>query len=128
MSSPTPPQKKRKELPTELRMLLAFVLMGIILIATPLVYRKLGFVAPVQPAKKIAPPAVTKTGPENAITAVPPASEPEPRKASGANSSSGAASAAKEQEYVVDTQLYHVVFSNRGAVVKSWTLKKFKDR
>ena len=28
---------------------------------------------------------------------------------------------------MLDTALYHVVFSNRGATVKSWTLKKFKD-
>ena len=27
----------------------------------------------------------------------------------------------------VDTDLYHIVFSNRGAVVKSWVLKKYQD-
>ncbi len=27
----------------------------------------------------------------------------------------------------VDTELYHIVFTNRGAVVKSWVLKKYKD-
>ena len=27
----------------------------------------------------------------------------------------------------VDTDLYHVVFTNRGAVVKSWVLKKYSD-
>src|SRR5947209_7340347 len=109
MSSPTPPKKKFKELPTEIRMLVAFVLMGIILIATPLVYRKLGFVAPVQPTKKIAPPPAVKTSSESAAAAVPPASEPDTRKASGVISAPGAAAAAKEQEYVVDTQLYHVI-------------------
>ena len=38
-----------------------------------------------------------------------------------------AVSAASEQNSTLDTGLYHVVFSNRGAVVKSWTLKNFKD-
>ena len=28
---------------------------------------------------------------------------------------------------MLETPFYHVVFSNRGATVKSWTLKKFKD-
>jgi YidC/Oxa1 family membrane protein insertase len=38
-----------------------------------------------------------------------------------------AVSAASAQEYTLDTELYHVVFTNRGGVVKSWTLKKFTD-
>ncbi|MEE8177310.1 MAG: membrane protein insertase YidC [Acidobacteriota bacterium] len=32
-----------------------------------------------------------------------------------------------EQEITVETDLYHVVFSTRGAVVKSWTLKDYLD-
>ncbi len=32
-----------------------------------------------------------------------------------------------EETIVVDTDLYHVVFSNRGAVVRSWVLKAYKD-
>ena len=39
----------------------------------------------------------------------------------------GAVTAASAQDYTLDTDLYHVVFTNRGATVKSWTLKKFKD-
>jgi YidC/Oxa1 family membrane protein insertase len=31
-----------------------------------------------------------------------------------------------EQETVVDTDLYHITFTNRGAQAKSWVLKKFK--
>ena len=46
MSSPTPPKKDAKELPNELRMVLAFVLMGLILVATPYVYKQLGIVTP----------------------------------------------------------------------------------
>ena len=39
----------------------------------------------------------------------------------------GAISAPAESEWTVDTALYRIVFSNRGAVVKSWTLRNFKD-
>ena len=46
MSSPTPPDKQPKELSNELRMVLAFVLMGLILVGTPYVYKKLGIVTP----------------------------------------------------------------------------------
>lgn len=33
----------------------------------------------------------------------------------------------QERSYVVESDLYRVEFSNRGAVVKSWQLKKYKD-
>ena len=32
-----------------------------------------------------------------------------------------------ESDYNIDTALYHIVFTNRGGVVKSWVLKKFQD-
>jgi YidC/Oxa1 family membrane protein insertase len=35
--------------------------------------------------------------------------------------------AAAETETVLDNDYYHVVLTNRGAVAKSWVLKKFKD-
>ena len=131
MSSPTPPKKNRYELPNEARMLIAFVLMGLILLATPYVYRKLGL-APAeadpktQTAKKS--PAPKAAAEQSVATAggAPIVSSATP----GADTSTpvpGAVSAASEQDQVLDTSLYHVVFSNRGATVKSWTLKKFQD-
>ena len=39
----------------------------------------------------------------------------------------GEVKAESEQTVTVDTQRYHVVFSNRGAVVRNWILKDFKD-
>ena len=38
-----------------------------------------------------------------------------------------AVEAAGESETVVENELYRIVFSNRGALVKSWVLKKYKD-
>src|SRR3984885_15103536 len=46
MSSPTPPKKESKELSNEVRMVIAFVLMGLILVVTPWAYRKLGITPP----------------------------------------------------------------------------------
>ena len=36
-------------------------------------------------------------------------------------------SASAETETAIDTSLYHVIFTNRGGVVKSWVLKKYRD-
>ena len=127
-NSPTgPPDKNRtKELSNEVRMLIAFALMGAILLATPFVYRKLGVAPPPTDAKT---QAAQKTNPDQAIataggapitSSAAPAPEPSEPLA-------GAISAGNEQEQVIDTDLYHVVFSNRGATVKSWTLKKFTN-
>src|SRR5436190_8106722 len=35
--------------------------------------------------------------------------------------------AATESEVVIENELYRITFSNRGALVKSWVLKKFND-
>ncbi len=47
--------------------------------------------------------------------------------ASSVAQSAETAVATSEATYAIDTKLYHVVFSNRGAVVKSWTLRNVKD-
>lgn len=102
--------------------------MGLILLATPYVYRMLGI--------STAPPAGANTAATTTKPPVQPKAPAPPPTAAGtpmaASSSSGAAApetvaAASEQEQAIDTPRYHVVFSNRGAVVKSWTLKDFKD-
>ncbi len=130
MSSPTPDRIAPIELSNEVRMLIAFVLMGLILVATPYVYRKLGL-APVEP-----PAATRKEGTattdavKKAVNAPPPIAggAPMPTSATSPSDKSTAAVAApEEQDQVIDTSLYHVVLSNRGAVVKSWTLKDYKD-
>jgi len=32
-----------------------------------------------------------------------------------------------ESEWTIDYRVYRVIFSSRGAVVKSWTLHNYKD-
>jgi YidC/Oxa1 family membrane protein insertase len=114
----------------EVRMVLAFLLMGMILVVTPWAYRKLG-ITPPQPTpaqskaslpKTSSPPLPTTAG----GTPVHLADQPDAGK-SAAEPAPAPISAAAEQEQVIDTALYHVVFSNRGGVVKSWTLKNYKD-
>jgi YidC/Oxa1 family membrane protein insertase len=45
----------------------------------------------------------------------------------GTSAANGQVQAAGEIETSIDTKLYHVVFSNRGAVAKSWVLKHYHD-
>src|ERR1700691_3869366 len=130
MSSPTPPNSP-KEMSNEVRMVIAFVLMGLILVVTPWAYRQFGIIQPPPAdqkqntaAKKVAaaPGGTTASGTPMAL-ATPPAAENAPSELP----LEGAVSAASAQDYTLDTDLYNVVFTNRGASVKSWTLKKFKD-
>jgi len=104
----------------ELRLLIAFILMGVVLFLTPYFYK-----AVVPPAKKTAPIAA-KTAP---AAAPGPAAVSEP----GANASAAPPESAvppvaaqNEETRIIDTDLFRITFSNRGALVKSWQLKKYK--
>src|SRR5580700_4458395 len=113
----------KKELSMEMRLLIAFVLMGLVLFLTPYIYKPA--TAPAPGANQAATSKVpdTKSEVKEAATAPPPAEAP----ATPAAVIPGQIHADKEEASVVDTDLYHVVFSNKGAVVKSWVLKNFKD-
>jgi len=109
---PTPP-KDTKELSMEIRLLIAFILMGAVLFLTPYFYKP---AAPPPQAPKSVPAAKTPAPGQPAAAA--PAELPPPV---------GQIGAGKEETFVVDTQLYRVVLSNRGALVRSWALKKYRD-
>src|SRR5436305_12706438 len=66
------------------------------------------------------PPAVSK--PATTTPPAAPSSRPQPALAAVASKQ-----AASESEIVVENDLYRVTFSNRGAQVKSWLLKKYQD-
>src|SRR5204862_1920407 len=106
-----------KEMSVEARLLLAFILMGAVLFTTPYFFKTPP--TPATTAKKVEPGAV----------APPPAQAPQPAPAPAATaqSSPGQIGASREETFALDTDLYHIVFWNRGAVVQSWTLKKYKD-
>ena len=117
----------KKDLPMEARLLLAFVLMGLVIFATPYFYKLV--LPPPPPAKKnpATSTAVGSPAPGSVIAAVASQTAPAPVVTPGSPSSSAVA-AAKEETTIVDTDVYRVVLSNRGAVVQSWTLKNYKDR
>jgi YidC/Oxa1 family membrane protein insertase len=113
----------KKDLSMEARLLIAFVLMGLVLFLTPYIYKPA--TAPAPGANK---PATSKTTDvKEASTAPPVEAAPPPPVAKIPGEMPGETRADKEEEIVVDTDLYHVVFTNKGAVVKSWVVKNFKD-
>src|SRR4030081_1559628 len=108
----------------EIRLLIAFVLMGLVLFVTPYIYKP----PPAPPAQ------VPAASPDKAGDNAGDKAEADPIKPVAQTPSEpaapvpGAIQAEQEETTVVDTNVYHVVFSNRGAVVRSWILKAYKDR
>ena len=95
-------------------MLLAFALTMLILLAMqPFISR---YTKQQTPAPTPAQPAASAPVPPQSATAAPAATVSEPAKA-----------AAAESETVVENDLYRITFSNRGAQVKSWILKNYRD-
>lgn len=114
-------------------MLLAFALMGLILVGSNWAYHKFGLIPAETPAaaqkKTTAPvplPDSSGTLPGQTVPAAEPVTEATPPAADEAPSAAPVA-ATNKQTWFVDTDVYHVVFSNEGAVVQSWTLKIYKD-
>jgi len=114
--APGEPGKAKKELSMEQRLLLAFLLMGAVLFLTPYFMPK---PTPKPPQKTPAPPAQKSAESK-------PVQKPASR-AAPAPASVGQVSDNQERQITVNTDLYEIRFSNRGAVAKSWQLKKYKD-
>ena len=111
----TGPGKKKIELSMEMRLLIAFILMGAVLFLTPYIYK------PTPPAAQ--PKQATP------VQAAKPAAEskpPEIAKAAAPAPIPGQMAADKEENFTIESDLYRIQFSNRGAVVKSWILKQKK--
>lgn len=114
-NSKGPNAQGTKELPMEMRLLIAFLLMGLVLFLTPYFYKPPPGPKPVTPVP---------SGKQAAEAAKAPAA-PTPTPAAEVP---GRIAATKEEPFTVDTDLYKIQFSNRGGVVKSWLLKKFRDQ
>jgi YidC/Oxa1 family membrane protein insertase len=110
---------EKKEISMEARLLVAFLLMGLVLFGTQYFY-------------KPAPPAVatpTKAGPVKQAEVVLQAQKPAPPPPAAPTAvMPGQVHADKEETFTVETDLYRVTFSNQGAVVRSWILKDYKDK
>ncbi len=101
----------------EIRLLIAFLLMGLVLFVTPYFYKP-----PAGPKRTTPAPAPAQATQETKQPAAPQQPPPAP-----AALSPGQIGADKEQTFTVDTALYRVQLSNIGGVVRNWTLKKFLD-
>ena len=113
----------KKELTAERGMILAVVLSGLVLVVSQYFFK---------PAPS---PTATKSGAQQSARPVQPDAiqKPEPpvRSASPTGSSlaikTEAVQADKEEFVTVETGVYRVVFSNRGAVVRNWILTQYRD-
>ncbi len=121
----------KKDLSMESRLLLAFGLMGVVLLVSQYILPQ-----PPEPPKKAAAKAAPAAKPDD--KQAPPADKPAgpaagksaaktDGKSSAATKPAASVSAASEQDYIIETSLYKITFTNRGALVKSWILKKYKD-
>ena len=101
----------------EKRLPLALALMMLVLIVSQYLFKPAPGPKPLAKVNDRVATAVTQK-PDASTAAANAAATPAP---------AGAIQASLESTYTVDTTLYKIVFSNRGAVVKSWVLKRFQD-
>jgi YidC/Oxa1 family membrane protein insertase len=106
-----------KELSMETRLLLAFLLMGAVMFLTPYF-----FPSATTPAKKSTAQTAQRTPSAAPAETAPPAQVvPEAERAPTVP----ATPVKVEPTFSIDTDLFHVTFSNQGGVVRSWVLKKY---
>jgi len=116
-------QPPKKELSMEVRLLLAFILMGAVMFLTPYI-----FPTPAKPpAKKDATTAAVTPSPAAADATNTAATAPTgPAVVEAASLPANATPQKPEPAFVINTDLYRIVLSNQGATVRSWQLKKYK--
>jgi len=111
--------KPPKELSMEMRLLLAFLLMGAVMFLTPYFF------------KSQAPPAANKSAQQtrSASTEVPaPAATAQPAETSAAPAAPAGPATAQQSlaPVTIDNGVFRVAFSNQGGTVRSWQLAKYK--
>ncbi len=114
---PGSPNTPKRELPLELRMFLFFTITLLAFLVTQYFFKP-------APAIKSAAPAITS---KNAAAQV--VKPVDTTVAQGASAEVAASPTAAQAEtlYTIDTDVFHVVATNKGAFVKSWVLKKYRD-
>jgi YidC/Oxa1 family membrane protein insertase len=108
--------------------LLIFLLMAVAIFGVQLYMKKYAPQPPAQQTSTVTPapaPAVTPPSlPASRQVAQASTAKPAPR---GTSAQALSKQATSESETVVENDLYRITFTNRGAQVKSWILKKFND-
>ena len=111
---PTPPGG---EISVERRMLLAFGLVGLVLVLSQFLF------SPSAPSKS----GPTETKPATREQAAAPKPAVDTPAVKPAKADAAVVTGEKSETYTIDTKVYRIVFSNHGAVARSWTLKDYKD-
>src|ERR1051325_5896554 len=114
-------QPPKKEMSMEVRLLLAFLLMGAVMFVTQMWFKP---PESPQPAKKDQTAKVPKAGEPAPAEVTPPA--PTTAEVAPVAPSAGATPQYSLPNFVIDTDLFRVSFSNQGATVRSWQLKTYK--
>src|SRR5271154_7592507 len=124
--NPLPPLGPKDKLSPELRIVIASFL-SILVIAG---YLKLCGPKPPEHPVQLNPPPVSgpsTPGLPGAANNQQATTNPSTTSTVSASTNPSAIGESQERIIVVENALYRVEFSNRGAVVKSWQLKKYKD-
>src|SRR5689334_1927904 len=100
----------------EKRLPLALALMMLVLLVSQYIFKPVPGPKPVAPVND---KAAAKLAEKPAVSATIPAAP--------ATTPAGQVQAGSEITTTIDTNLYHIVFTNRGAAIKSWVLKKYQD-
>ncbi|HUA59151.1 MAG TPA: membrane protein insertase YidC [Verrucomicrobiae bacterium] len=113
-----------KEMSMEMRLLLAFLLMGAVMLVTQY------FVPKSPPPVKNTAPAAQQTAVEKPAETPAETPAPAPTKPAARGRAAGPAAAATTEPpqpfYIIDTDLFRVSFSNQGATLHGWELKTYK--
>src|SRR5690349_14340091 len=118
MAMPSNSSDVNQPLSLEKRLPIALALMMLVLLASQYFFKPAPGPKPVTPVNnKAAARMAAKPAPATAQAQVVPE----------AASAAGEIQATSEIASDIDTKLYHIVFTNRGAAVKSWVLKGYRD-
>src|ERR1035441_5081332 len=114
------PAQPPKEMSMEVRLLIAFLLMGVVMFVTPYFFKSqtpppVKKDAAGQTASQATPGAPPAAGAQPAAETPAPAAE-----AAAAVLPVGATPQKAEPVFVIETDLYKIAFSNQGGTVRSW--------
>ena len=119
------PAQKPKEMSMEIRLLLAFLLMGAVMFLTPYIFKT----QPPPAAKKSPDTQAAQTAQtQQAAAAAPPAAATPAAETAAADTSAPAVKPTGQQPlppFVITTDRFRIAFSNQGATVRSWQLKHY---
>jgi len=119
------PNQPPKEMSMEIRLLLAFILMGVVMFLTPYLFKSN---TPPAAKKEAAKTAETTAAPAAAAPAAHDAAKPAAAETAAATGPANSPATAQQVLPVLTivTNKYKVAFSNQGANVRSWQLKGYK--